>query len=227
MGRSDKPSNIDHRFSDHARYLTAFLDEMVPDGKIVLVLHDWGSALGLDWARRHEERISGLALMEFITPLQSWNDFPEALRESFKAFRAPESGRKMLIDENAFIEMVLPFGVARKLSDEELNHYREPFQSPRSREPVYRWPNELPIAGDPADVSAITEKYYAWLLETRVPKLMFWATPGGLVSETKAVWYTNTLHNVRSVAIGPGIHYVQEDNPHLIGYEIAEWLPSL
>lgn len=225
MGRSDKPP-IKYRFADHARYLSAFLDAIVPDSNIVLVTHDWGSALGLDWAQHHQDRVSGIALMEFITPLR-WDVFPEQAKAAFKAFRSPDTGRKLLVEENAFIESILPAGVVRKLSDAEMNHYREPFKSAASREPLYRWPNELPIEGSPADVVEIVEQYHEWLLSTDMPLLLFWATPGGLIPEKAAEWYASKFKNIRSVGIGPGIHYIQEDNPHLIGHEIAEWLPTI
>jgi haloalkane dehalogenase len=225
MGRSGKPS-IQYRFTDHARYLDAFLEAIVPVGGVVLVVHDWGSALGLDWARRHQDRVSGIVLMEFITHIR-WDVFPEQVRAAFEAFRSPETGRKLLIEENAFIESILPGGIVRKLSDAEMDHYREPFISVASREPVYRWPNELPIEGSPADVVEIAEKYHEWLLSTDTPLLLFWASPGGLIPENVAAWYASRLKNVRSVGIGPGIHFIQEDNPHLIGHEIAKWLPSI
>jgi haloalkane dehalogenase len=225
MGRSGKPS-IEYRFADHARYLDAFLDKVVPDSNVILVVHDWGSALGLEWARRHQDRVSGIALMEFITSIR-WDVFPEQARAAFQAFRFPKTGRKLVIDENAFIESILPSGIIRKLSDVEMDHYREPFKSAASREPIYRWPNELPIDGSPADVVEIVEKYHEWLLNTDTPVLLFWATPGGIIPEKAAEMYASTLKNVRSVSTGPGLHYIQEDNPHLIGHEIAEWLPTI
>jgi haloalkane dehalogenase len=225
MGRSGKPA-IDYRFADHSRYLSALLNTILPEGDVVLVIHDWGSALGLDWARRHQDRVSGIALMEFITPLR-WDVFPEEARAAFKAFRSPETGRKLLIDENAFIESILPTSIIRKLTDTEMDYYREPFRSAASREPLYRWPNELPIEGSPADVVEIVEKYHEWLLNTDIPKLLFWASPGGLIPEKAAEWYASTLKNVHSIGTGLGVHYVQEDNPHLIGREIAEWLPTI
>jgi haloalkane dehalogenase len=149
MGASDKP-NIAYRVEDQARYFEAFV-EVLNLKDIVLVLHDWGSALGLDWARRHEDRVRGLALMEFIYPIPTWLDIGPKGAEVFRGFRS-DQGRKLLIEENRFIEQNLPGGVVRKLTDEEMTAYRKPFLDPASREPVYRFPNELPIAGAPADV---------------------------------------------------------------------------
>lgn len=226
MGDSQKLPELEYRFIDHRRYLDAFLDAVVPEGKITLVIHDWGSALGFDWARRNEQRVAGLAFMEFITPVASWNEFPEVGRDLFRSFRATETGRELLIEQNFFIEKVLPGGVVRKLGETEMNHYRAPFLEAESREPLYRFPNELPIEGEPKDVFAIAEQYNEWLLSNDLPKLFFWAKPGALITEEKAAWYAARLRNTRSVAIGAGKHFVQEDNPHLIGREIADWLST-
>ncbi|KAK3047858.1 hypothetical protein LTR09_010683 [Extremus antarcticus] len=227
MGRSLKPTAIQYRFVDHEKYLSSFLQTVVPNGKIILVLHDWGSALGLDWARRHEHRVSGLVLMEFVYPILRWEDFPETARATFQAFRDPVIGRQLLIEQNTFIEEFLPSCVVRPLSAAIMDHYRAPFKDPSSREPLWRWPNEYPVEGSPPDVSIVISAAHEWLLRTNMPKLMFWATPGGLISESKAAWYASTLKNTHSVGIGPGIHYLQEDNPDLIGKEIAVWLGTL
>src|ERR1700683_2152796 len=183
MGHSEKP-DITYQVEDHARYFEAFVEKLNL-GDVVLVLHDWGSALGLDWARRHEGRVRGLALMEFIRPIPTWLDVDPKGAEAFRAFRS-DQGRKLLIDENRFIEQVLPGGVMRKLTNEEMTAYREPFLDPASREPVYRFPNELPIAGAPVDVWAMAESYCAWLIETETPKLLFYADPGAFISPVRA-----------------------------------------
>jgi haloalkane dehalogenase len=222
MGASDKP-DIAYRIEDQARYFEAFIEAL--DLKdFVLVLHDWGSALGLDWARRHEDRVRGLALMEFVYPIPTWLDIPPGAREAFRAFRS-DPGRKLLIDENRFIEQVLPGGVVRGLTDEEMQTYRKPFLDPTSREPVYRFPNELPIAGAPVDVWAMAESYCAWLIETETPKLLFYADPGAFISPVRAAKLQAQWKNCTSVPLGAGRHYVQEDHADLIGSQIAEWLP--
>ena len=227
MGDSGKLPGLEYRFADHARYLEAFLDAVVPEGKIALVLHDWGSLLGFDWAYQHPDRVAGLAFMEFGRPWKTWDDFPESGRETFQALRSGETGRKMAIDDNFFIEQFLPSAVIRKLSEVEMNHYRAPFLEPSSREPLYRFPNDVPIAGEPAEVYSRVEAANEWLLANDLPKLLFAAQPGIIVTEDVAKWYTERLHNSLTVDLGPGLHYVQEDNPHLIGSEVAAWLPSL
>lgn len=224
MGASDKP-DIAYRVADQARYFEAFIDTLHLDD-VVLVLHDWGSALGLDWARRHEERVRGLTLMEFIWPIPTWLDVGPKGAETFQAFRS-EQGRKLLIEENRFIEQILPGGVIRELTAPEMAAYRKPFLDPASREPVYRFPNELPVAGAPTDIWAMAQAYYTWLLESEIPKLLFWADPGSFISPKRAAWLERRLKNCTSVALGAGRHFVQEDHPDLIGAKIADWLPSL
>ena len=225
MGESDKPA-IDYRVDDHARYLQAFIEALGID-KVLLVLHDWGSALGLDWARRHAHRVAGLALMEFITPIPTWLDMNERGAELFKAFRDPARGRKLLIEENAFIEQLLPSSIVRQLATEQMDAYRRPFLIPSSREPIYRFPNELPIAGSPPNIWAMAQAYHDWLLDTDISTLLFWADPGALISPERAHWYASHMKACRSVALGRGIHFLQEDHPEQIGKEIAAWLTSL
>jgi haloalkane dehalogenase len=138
MGKSGKPS-ISYRFVDHARYLDAFLDAVIPQGKVVLVVQDWGSALGFHWANRHRDRVVGLAFMEFIRPFPTWDDVgTEASQKTFKAFRILDVGRKLLIEDNLFLKAILPGGVVRGLSAEEQLYYNAPFPDEQSREPVYR-----------------------------------------------------------------------------------------
>ncbi len=224
MGQSGKP-DIAYRIEDHARYFEAFLAALGAE-KMVLVLHDWGSALGLDWARRHENRVIGLALMEFIWPMPTWLDLNPVGAQIFKGFRGPD-GRKLLIEENRFIEQILPAGVVGGLSQEVMDVYRKPFLDLAAREPVYRFPNELPIAGTPTDVWAMATAYHDWLLETGFSKLFFHVEPGALISVERAAWYARHLRNCRSVALGAGSHYLQENHAEAIGQEIAAWLPML
>ena len=226
MGDSGKLPRSAYGFAEHARYLEAFLDAVVPQGKLVLVLHDWGSGLGFDWASRHEDRLAGLAFMEFVRPWRTWEEFPDAGRELFRALRSPASGRKLAIDDNIFVEQFLPGGVVRKLSEAEMSHYRAPFLDPADREILYRFPNDAPIAGEPPDVYALVEAYHDWLLASDVPKLLFHAQPGVVITVDVAEWYTKHLRKLHIVDLGPGLHYVQEDNPHEIGREIAAWLPQ-
>ncbi len=165
--------------------------------------------------------------MEFVDPWRTWEEFPAAGRELFRALRSPATGRKLAIDDNLFVEQFLPGGVVRKLGEVEMSHYRAPFLDPADRELLYRFPNDAPIAGEPPEVYARVEAYHDWLLASDLPKLLFHAQPGTVITADVAAWYTTHLRNSRTVDLGPGLHYVQEDNPHGIGREIAAWLPGL
>jgi haloalkane dehalogenase len=224
FGDSDKVTGLEYRVVDQQRYLDAFLNAVLPTEKLTLVVHDWGSALGFDWARRHEERVSGLVFMEFILLAASWDVFAPAVAENFRPFRDAKLGRELLIHQNVFIEKVLPSGVLRQLSDQEMRHYRQPFLETAAREPLWRFPNEIPIEGKPADVWEKVHKYMEWLLKTELPKLFFWATPGVIITKDTAETFIKELKNTESVYLGPGLHYLQEDYPHDIGRELDQWL---
>jgi haloalkane dehalogenase len=226
MGHSSKP-DIAYRFADHARYIEAFLDVVVPTGKVIFVIQDWGSALGFDWAYRHKGRVAGFAFMELVRPFPTWDEAAKGKAETFNAFRDPALGRKLIIEQNAFINVMLPRGSVRTLTSIEKEYYAAPYQDEKSREPLFRWPNEIPIEGHPADVYERVEQYHDWLLQNDIPKLFFWATPGRIVSEEKAKWYLETLKNVKGVFVGRGVHFLQEDHPHQIGEEIFGWIDSV
>lgn len=222
MGRSDKPE-LDYRFADHARYLDAFLSALALE-RVTFVLHDWGSALGLDWAMRHPERVRGLALMEaFITPIADWEAFSPQVRDTFLAFRTPGVGERMVLEENIFIEQLVPGAVLRKLSEAEMQHYRAPFLEPTSRKPMLVWPREIPIAGEPADVAETVTRYRDALTRSPIPKLLLTFEPGGLVRKPIVDFCRSSFPSLDIVHIGPGLHYVQEDHPHAIGQAIADW----
>lgn len=225
MGKSDKP-DIRYGFFDHVKYVEGFIEKMGL-ANITFVIHDWGSALGFHYAMRHESNVKGLVFMEAIIKPYTWDSWPDAARDIFKAFRTPDTGRDLLIDKNAFVEQILPNAVARGLSKEEMDHYREPFLDPPSREPVWRWPNEIPIEGEPADVTEAADNYSRGLTKSELPKLLFFAEPGAIVTPEVLAWCEDNLKNLTTIPIGPGIHYIQEDNPHLIGEEIAKWYAGI
>jgi haloalkane dehalogenase len=226
MGKSDKP-DLEYRFFDHVKYVEGFIEKMGLRN-VTLVVHDWGSALGFHYASRHESNVKGLVFMEAIVlPVPSWDMFHRDAVEIFQGFRTPGVGWDMVVNQNMFVEQILPEGIVRKLSLEEMNHYREPFKEPSSRKPVWRWPNELPIAGEPADVVETVETYNRWLQQTELPKLLFYGNPGVLIKTPVLEWCKQNLKNLKTVNIGPGIHYLQEDNPHLIGSELSRWYKSL
>ncbi len=221
MGKSDKP-DIEYRFFDHSRYVEGFI-EALGLRDITFVIHDWGSALGFHYARRHESNARGLAFMEAIVRPVTWEEWPEQARQMFQAFRTPGVGEKMIIENNMFVEAVLPGAILRKLSEGEMNRYREPYLEPASRKPLWRWPNEIPIEGQPADVHEAVAAYSEWFKESPVPKLLLYAQPGAILRGPLLDWCRENMRNLKTADIGPGVHFVQEDRPHEIGRAIAEW----
>jgi haloalkane dehalogenase len=227
FGQSGKP-DIEYRFFDHVRYLDAFLEKL-GIGEMVVVAQDWGTALAFHLAARRPQRILGLAFMEFIRPFASWEDFhqrPQA-RELFKAFRTPGVGERLILEENAFIEQVLPRTALRALSEEEMDAYRAPFPTARSRKPVLQFPRELPIMGKPADVHAIVEHDHKVLASSTYPKLFFYAEPGTLISRERAQAFAAGLKNCRAIDLGAGAHNLQEDHADAVGAALAEWVPEV
>jgi len=229
MGDSEKLSQSgpdSYTYVEHRSYLFGLLDALGVDTNVTLVLHDWGSGLGFHWAQQNEAALSGIAFMEaIVAPMPSWNDFPEGFQQIFQGFRS-EAGEQMVLEENFFVEQVLPNAILRDLSDVEMNEYRRPFaEAGEGRRPTLTWPRQLPIAGEPEDVVEIVRSYSAWLGQTDVPKLFVNAEPGALivggVRDLVRSW-----QRVTEVTV-PGVHFVQEDSPDLIGKAIAEWHSAL
>ena len=227
MGDSDKLPDSgpgSYRFVEHRRYLDALLDELDVRERVTLVIHDWGSALGFDWANRHRDAVKGIAFMEAIVAPQGRDHWDAmGMREALEAIRS-EAGDEMVLKDNYFIEEILPNAILRKLSDEEMAEYRRPFIEPgEGRRPTLTWPREIPIEGEPADVNAIAADYADWLASSDVPKLFLKAEPGAVLASDRLVnlvrgWPALTEKTVK------GIHFVQEDSPDEIGRAIADWL---
>ena len=224
MGDSAKLPNTgagSYRFVEHRRYLDELLDRLALGDSVTLVLHDWGSALGFDWARRNDRRIAGIAYMEAIVRPVEWSDWPEAAREIFEGFRS-DAGEKMVIEDNLFVEAVLPGSIMRELSTEEHDQYRRPFRVPEHRRPTLTWPREIPLAGEPADVVEIVREYSEWLPGTSFPKLFINAEPGAILTGAQRE-FCRTWKNQTEVTVS-GIHFIQEDSPDEIGKAIHDWL---
>jgi haloalkane dehalogenase len=227
FGQSGKP-DIAYRFEDHVGYLDAFIAQK-EIGSAYLVAQDWGTALAFHLAARRPDFVRGLAFMEFTRPIPTWEEFlnNSEEREIFRKFRTPGEGEKLILENNVFVEGVLPGATLRKLTDEEMAVYRAPFATPQSRRPTWRFPNELPIAGEPADVYATIEKAHAALTTSTYPKLLFAGDPGALVSLAVAEDFARKLHDCRLVKLGSGLHYLQEDHPEIIGETVAEFIAEI
>lgn len=226
MGDSDKldDSGPDrYTLLEHRGYFDAALKQLGVENNVAFVIHDWGSALGFDWARRHPDSVKGIAYMEAIVqPVAGWDNWPEAARGIFQGFRSP-AGEDMVLEKNVFVERVLPGSVLRKLGAEEMEVYRRPFlQAGEDRRPTLTWPRQIPIAGEPADVAQLVRNYANWLSGSDVPKLFVNAEPGAILIGAQRE-FCRAWPNQREVTV-PGNHFLQEDSPDEIGRAISEWL---
>lgn len=221
MGQSDASPRGAYRFLDHARYLDAWFEALDLGRNITLVLHDWGSALGFHWAARHPERVRAIAYMESIVQPREWEDLPSSRAPTFRDLRS-EKGERMIFEENAFIEVLLPKLIIRALTETEMEAYRRPFTEPKSRSPMLVWPRELPIGGKPVDVIRIVEEYGQWLLRTPLPKLFINAEPGSLLIG-RAREFCRAWPNQEEITVA-GIHFIQEDSPDEIGSALARFV---
>ncbi len=224
MGQSLASPTRAYRFVDHARYLDIWFEALGLMRDLTLVLHDWGSALGFHRAFRHPGQVRAIIYMESIVLPRRWNDFPQGRDTMFRALRS-EQGEHMVLDQNYFIETVLPRSTIRPLSDEEMMAYRRPFMLREARLPTLVWPRELPIEGAPADVVEIVERYGAWLAKSQIPKLFINADPGAMIVG-RARDFCRTWANQREVTV-QGIHFIQEDAPAEIGAALRRFLKDL
>ncbi len=225
MGDSDKlsPSGPSrYSYAEQRDYLWALWDKLALGDKIVFVIHDWGSALGFEWARRHPERVAGIVYMEALVTPVTWADWPENARRAFQGFRS-DGGDDMILAKNMFVERVLPGSILRRLTDAEMAEYRRPFAaSGEDRRPTLSWPRQIPIEGEPADVVKVVEDYSAWLGTSDTPKLFVNADPGSILlgrqREVCRAWPNQTEITVK------GLHFLQEDSPDDIGRAVAEFV---
>jgi haloalkane dehalogenase len=225
MGDSDKlePSGPDrYTYAEQRDYLFALWDHLALGDKIIFVIHDWGSALGFDWAERNRKRVAGIVYMEAIVAPLTWADWPENARRAFQGFRS-DKGEEMILANNMFVERVLPGSILRKLSDEEMAEYRRPFErAGEDRRPTLTWPRMIPIDGTPADVAATVERYANWLATSGVPKLFINADPGSILTGRQRdlcrKWPNQSEITVK------GLHFTQEDSPDEIGAAVADFV---
>ena len=228
MGDSDKlidPGPGSYTYAEQRQYFDKALAALGVGDDVVLIVHDWGSALGFDWAQRHPQSVRGICYMEAIVRPLAWDEFPDRSRGIFEGFRS-EAGEGMVLENNLFVERVLPGSVLRELSEEEMSVYRRPFTEPgEGRRPTLTWPRQIPIEGEPADVTDIVETYAEWLEKSQIPKLFINAEPGALLTGAQRE-FCRRWPNQHEVTVR-GSHFIQEDSPTEIGTAINAWLESL
>jgi len=223
MGESGKP-DIAYRLADHSRYLDAWFDALGLT-EVVIVGHDWGGTLGMDWAVRHPGRVRGIAVMEtFLRPMR-WADMPPVAAELFSGYRSPR-GEQMVLEQNMFIEVNLVRGLVKPMAESDHDVYRAPFTDPAARRPMLAWAREFPLDGEPADVTEIVRRYGRWMADTpEVPKLLLTAESGaGLAAPEIIAWAARTFAAIEVESVGRGGHHLPEDQPDAIGIAISSWL---
>jgi haloalkane dehalogenase len=226
-GDSDKLDDTSpgqYTFVQHREYLDGVLDALDLGDDIILVIHDWGSALGFDWANRHRDRVAGIVFMEAIVRPVAWDEWPELARPIFQAFRS-DAGEEMVIEKNLFVEAVLPGSIIRDLEPAEMDEYRKPFTEPQHRRPTLTWPRQIPIDGEPAEVVEIVQSYADWLSGASLPKLFVNADPGAILTGAQRE-FVRSWPNLSEVTVH-GNHFLQEDSPGEIGQAIQDWMSGL
>ena len=226
MGDSEKldnPGPDSYRYAEHREYLFAAWEQLGITDNVTWVIHDWGSALGFEWAMLNPDKVKGIAYMEGIVRSMTWDEWPESIRALFQGFRS-ENGEAMVLEKNVFVERVLPGSVLRDLTDEEMAVYRRPFANAgEDRRPTLTWPRQIPLAGEPEDVSRVTDAYGEWLCQSDVPKLFINAKPGAILTGAQRE-FCRRFPNQTEVSVA-GSHFIQEDSPNEIAAAIRDWLP--
>jgi len=221
FGKSGKP-DIQYNFQDHINYVNEFIEKLNLKN-IVLVLHDWGGAIGFNYAMNNAENIKGIVFMETFCKPMEWENLDSVARWLFKRFRDPIIGQKWNGEYNAFLRFILPMSINRKLTKAEKGIYYEPFQTLESRKPIIKLPQELPFKGEVGLTEEIVSNYYEWLKKTEIPKLLLFAKPGIQITSKEVEIYKTEFTNLTTVFIGRGKHYIQEDQPDNIGEAIEQW----
>lgn len=226
MGDSDKLADSgpdSYTFAAHSRYFEAALEALGINRNIILVIHDWGSALGFHYAARHSDRVAGICYMEgIVMPVPSWDDWPENARNIFQVFRS-DAGEEVVLEKNTFVERVLPGSVMRGLGEAEMEVYRAPFAAAgETRRPTLTWPRQIPIAGEPPEMVEVAAQYAAFMAQAEMPKLFINADPGSILVG-KMRDFCRTWPNQTEITVA-GTHFIQEDSPHEIGEALSAWI---
>ena len=223
MGDSGPMPSGTYRYQEHIAYLDAWFEGLGLTQDLILVLHDWGGALGFNRFATHPDSVAGVAYCEVMVRPRLWTDLPEERRPAFRAFRTPE-GERAVLEHNLFVERLLfELGIERELSEEEKAVYRRPYLEPgESRRPTLAWPREIPFDGEPADNFAIVQRYSEFMNVSEIPKLFIRAEQGHALTGA-AVEHCRKWTNQTEVSL-PGRHFVQEDYPRAFGAAVADFV---
>lgn len=221
----ENPGPDTYTFETHQTYLDGFMDAVGARENVTLVLHDWGSAFGFNWANNHRSAVKAIAYMEaLVKPYSDWSDWDEGAAKFFQAMRSG-AGEHLVLERNLFIEKILPSSIIRQLTDDEMEEYRRPFKNEIDRWPMLTWPRSIPVGGEPKNTHKIIGDYSNWMAANDVPKLFVNAEPGAILTGAQRD-YARSWKNQHEVTV-KGIHFMQEDSGPEIGKAIANWLPNI
>jgi len=228
QGDSEKLENTgpgSYRLAEHQTYINAFMDALGIGENVTLMMHDWGAQLGLTWARTHPGAVKAVAYTQGVMGNFGWDYWPPKVSDLMRRFRSGE-GEALVLEQNHFVEKILPAMILRDLPEDAWNEYRRPYRNPgEDRRPTLTWPREIPVEGEPADVLAVIEANNAWMAASPLPKLFIHCEPGAVL-KGKILDHVRTFPNQREVTVA-GLHYVHEDKPDDIGRALAEWYANL
>ncbi len=228
MGDSEKLADSGpdrYTLLEHREYFNGALEALGVVDNVTFVIHDWGSALGFDWANRHPDSVKGICYMEAIVRPVTWDEWPEAARGVFQGMRSP-AGEEMVLEKNTFVERILPGSVLRDLTEEEMAVYRRPFANAgEDRRPTLTWPRQIPLEGEPAEVVELVQRYADWVVDSDIPKLFINADPGAILTGASRE-FCRTWANQQEVTV-KGNHFLQEDSPDEIGQAVSDWLKRI
>lgn len=222
LGRSDKP-DLQYTVFDHIRYINAFIDKLALKD-VVLVMHGWGSVIGFDYLLEHTNNVKGAIFIEaYLKPYQTWQDIPLPVQELAHILNLPDKGQDVIMNSNYFVNKIMPAGTIRKLSETEMNFYREPFVAPNSCKPIWTYLQEVPIPGNSVEVKQLIEDYSEKIKNNPIPKLMLYAIPGFITTIELVKWARDHVENLTQIDIGEALHYAPEGNPIRLREEILKW----
>ena len=228
MGDSDKLDGVDnegYKYHGQYTYLTELFDQLDLGNNIHLIIHDWGSAMGFQFARENPDRIKSITYMEAIVMPLTWEQWPDAATKIFGLFRS-EAGEELVLEKNFFVERILLADSATGYTDEEKAEYIRPFiNAGEDRRPTLTWPRQIPLDGEPSEVVEEVRKNSEFHKVSNIPKLFINADPGSiLVGEQRE--FARTWKNQTEVTVS-GNHFVQEDSSEEIGSALRSFVKAL
>ncbi len=223
MGKSGA-AGIPYSIIDHIRYIEAFINKLKLQN-ITLVVHGWGSVIGLDMAARMPERFSGLIMCEsHLRPITQWSDLALPVQELLSQLGDEDQMRERILEDNFLIEEWLPSYKMEKLTLTEIRAYREKFKEPASREVLLQYFRDLPIGLGHDEATRIITNYSSWLCESKLPKLLIYGIPGFVTTMASVSFANDNFPNLTLAEIPDSLHFIPETSPEVFILAVKEWM---